>query len=58
MKKNVDSESLPPNSTTKKDTIIIKEKPVLVETIPKKSKTKQWSRFFNFLKKRKIEMMK
>ena len=55
MKKNVNRESPLPNSTTKKDTVIIKEKPILVESIPKKSKTKQWSRFFNFLKKRKIE---
>ena len=46
---------LPSSSlTTKKDTLIIKEKPILVESLSKKSK-KRWSNFFNFLKKRKTD---
>ena len=37
-----------------KDTVIVKEKPVLVESLPSKSKrTLKWTQFFNFLKKRK-----
>ena len=55
MKKNVKYGSQPPKSTTTKDTIIINEKPVLVESLPKKPKSKRWSKFFNFLKKRKID---
>ena len=55
MKKNVKHESQPPKSTATKDTIIINEKPVLVESLPKKPKSKRWSKFFNFLKKRKID---
>ena len=54
-KKNIERDSPSPRLTTKKDTLIIKEKPILVESILKKSKTKRWSNFFNFLKKRKIE---
>ena len=50
-KKNIEQDSLPSRLTTKKDTLIIKEKPILVESLSKKSKTKQWSRFFNFLKR-------
>jgi len=39
-----------------KDTIIVKEKPILVESLPSKSKrTLKWTQFFNFLKKRKSD---
>ena len=54
-KKNIQQDSPPSRLTTKKDTLIIKEKPILVESLSKKSKSKRWSNFFNFLKKRKTE---
>ncbi|MEL1225206.1 MAG: hypothetical protein VW963_00565, partial [Candidatus Neomarinimicrobiota bacterium] len=54
-KKNIEKDSSLSRLTTKKDTLIIKEKPILVESLSKKSKSKRWSNFFNFLKKRKTE---
>ena len=54
-KKNIEQDSPLSRLTTKKDTLIIKEKPILVESLSKKSKTKRWSNFFNFLKKRKTD---
>ena len=54
-KKNIEKDSPSSRLTTKKDTLIIKEKPILVESLSKKSKSKRWSNFFNFLKKRKTE---
>ncbi len=48
-KKNIEQDSTSSRPTTKKDTLIIKEKPILVESLPKKSKSKRWSNFFNFL---------
>ena len=54
-KKNIEQDSPSSRLTTKKDTLIIKENPILVESLSKKSKSKRWSNFFNFLKKRKTE---
>ena len=54
-KKNIERDSPSSSLTTKKDTLTIKEKPILVETLSKKPKTKRWSNFFNFLKKGKVE---
>ena len=54
-KKNIEKDSPSSRLTTKKDTLIIKENPILVESLSKKSKSKRWSNFFNFLKKRKTE---
>ena len=52
-KKYIEQDSPSSSQTTKKDTLIIKEKPILVESRSKKSK--RWSNFFNFLKKRKTD---
>ena len=52
-KKYIEQDSPSSSQTTKKDTLIIKEKPILVESQSKKSK--RWSNFFNFLKKRKTD---
>ena len=52
-KKYIEQDSPSTSQTTKKDTLIIKEKPILVESRSKKSK--RWSNFFNFLKKRKTD---
>ena len=54
-KKNIEQDSSPSRLKTKKDTLFLKEKPILVESLSKKSKSKRWSKFFNFLKKRKTE---
>ena len=53
--RNTDVAIKSPKAISKqKDTIIVKEKPILVESLPSKSKrTLKWTRFFNFLKKRK-----
>ena len=53
VKKYIEQDSPSSSQTTKKDTLIIKEKPILVESQSKKSK--RWSNFFNFLKKRKTD---
>jgi len=53
VKKYIEQDSPSSSQTTKKDTLIIKEKPILVESRSKKSK--RWSNFFNFLKKRKTD---
>ena len=54
-KKNIERDSTLSRLTTKKDTLIIKEKPIMVETLSKKPKSKRWSNFFNFLKKRETD---
>ena len=52
VKENIKKDSQP-SEPTKEDTIIIKQRPILVESLPKKPKSKRWSNFFNFLRKRK-----
>ena len=55
--RNTDVTIKSPKAISKqKDSIIIKEKPILVESLPSKSKrTLKWTQFFNFLKKRKSD---
>ena len=47
-KKNIEQDSPSSSLTTKKDTLIIKEKPILVESLSKKSKQNVGLTFLTF----------